>query len=515
MSPILPSSAPVRRVRLLRVRASEAGAARRASIALADALHTASLPDAEGGRFVLIRRVELGRIRAHMGSTTLALLVERAVGETARRAVKFDQPGAAAAEAVAFPDRSAALVALARRHARHEPATDWLWERILPGWSAEPTRVGRWRILLEAAHTLECPMLTAAEIVHCTAADDAIVALLSVLSPAVVDRWMSLGGWEPVRTEAITAKGCALHSPAVEPILQQAAVGLGSVYDSRLVWLGVMLAVRERPARLSIATLPEQIAAALRTMASAPPGAAPPVRGRVNARDELAGASKGEYARPPGTAVDPEGLSATAVSRPIQVTKGMQPEFSMTRALPAVAPASEVPANATGAVDGIDELVTTSVPSACAGLLFFIHVLRRLGFPTHLAAHPERVEADFSLRLLYFIGRRAGMAEDDPLARTLARRMGEAARGALRMERDWRCGAWLAAVRGWCRRRAALEWRAVVRRAGRVSATRTQIDVFFEPRQADIALRRVALDVDPGWVPWLGCVVRVHYVASP
>jgi len=28
-------------------------------------------------------------------------------------------------------------------------------------------------------------------------------------------------------------------------------------------------------------------------------------------------------------------------------------------------------------------------------------------------------------------------------------------------------------------------------------------------------VRRVALDVDPGWLPWLGCVVRFHYGDVP
>jgi hypothetical protein len=73
---------------------------------------------------------------------------------------------------------------------------------------------------------------------------------------------------------------------------------------------------------------------------------------------------------------------------------------------------------------------------------------------------------------------------------------------------------WLTALRRWCRRRAGIGLHSLVRRPGRVEATRTHLDVIFEHRQADIRVRRAGLDLDPGWVPWIGRVVRFHYVDS-
>lgn len=37
------------------------------------------------------------------------------------------------------------------------------------------------------------------------------------------------------------------------------------------------------------------------------------------------------------------------------------------------------------------------------------------------------------------------------------------------------------------------------------------IEVHFSVDQADTRLRRVGLDLDPGWMPWLGCVMRFVY----
>lgn len=71
---------------------------------------------------------------------------------------------------------------------------------------------------------------------------------------------------------------------------------------------------------------------------------------------------------------------------------------------------------------------------------------------------------------------------------------------------------WLLALRRWCRRRAHMGLGTIVCREGFVRSTPTHIDVFFRLSQADIRVRRAGLDIDPGWVSWLGRVVSFHYV---
>jgi hypothetical protein len=53
---------------------------------------------------------------------------------------------------------------------------------------------------------------------------------------------------------------------------------------------------------------------------------------------------------------------------------------------------------------------------------------------------------------------------------------------------------------------------AVVRRSARITADPGWVDVAFDLDQISIAVRRAGLDLDPGWVPWLGRVVRFRYV---
>lgn len=45
----------------------------------------------------------------------------------------------------------------------------------------------------------------------------------------------------------------------------------------------------------------------------------------------------------------------------------------------------------------------------------------------------------------------------------------------------------------------------------RVVADEVRVDVHFRLADARLDVRRVGLDADPGWQPWLGCVLRWHY----
>ncbi|MGH7947319.1 MAG: hypothetical protein ACREH8_04615, partial [Opitutaceae bacterium] len=144
MSRLLPLQASARRVRRLRLRSTDADTVRHASTTLSDALHTASLPDADGGRLLVIRRLNLGRISANASSATLALLLERTTRAAADQAVHFDQPGAELADAISFPGRTEAVLGLARRVARRQSLRGWFWDQLLPGWSTAKTRPAQW-----------------------------------------------------------------------------------------------------------------------------------------------------------------------------------------------------------------------------------------------------------------------------------------------------------------------------------------------------------------------------------
>jgi|GEM_PF-3524127 len=71
---------------------------------------------------------------------------------------------------------------------------------------------------------------------------------------------------------------------------------------------------------------------------------------------------------------------------------------------------------------------------------------------------------------------------------------------------------WYRAMRRWCRAYAGLRLRELIQRSGRIGITRTHVDLFFALNSVDIRIRRAGLDVDLGWLPWLGRVVSFHYL---
>jgi hypothetical protein len=82
--------------------------------------------------------------------------------------------------------------------------------------------------------------------------------------------------------------------------------------------------------------------------------------------------------------------------------------------------------------------------------------------------------------------------EDDPGAQVMAR-------------------CWLVAVRRHLRRVAGLGLADVCLRPAWLVWTDTHVDVHFALAAADLRVRRQALDVDPGWLPWLNRVVAFHF----
>lgn len=72
--------------------------------------------------------------------------------------------------------------------------------------------------------------------------------------------------------------------------------------------------------------------------------------------------------------------------------------------------------------------------------------------------------------------------------------------------------AWITAARRWLRRSPAhIGLRDLVTRPALVSVTTTHLDLTFDHSQTELRLRRLGLDFNPGWVPWLGKVVSFHY----
>ena len=166
-----------------------------------------------------------------------------------------------------------------------------------------------------------------------------------------------------------------------------------------------------------------------------------------------------------------------------------------------VAPPPTEPATAEGGQDARGQEVSTG----WGGVLFLINALRRLDVEAVLeAAGPD---APSGWRLLHDLGVAFGLPEDEPMAAFLA------AQDLDTSVPPQLLATLIGRIEDVYRRDGP--WPLPLAQPARLWATETHLDVDLETKEIDLAIRLAGLDLDPGWVPWLGRVVTFHYDRIP
>jgi hypothetical protein len=211
--------------------------------------------------------------------------------------------------------------------------------------------------------------------------------------------------------------------------------------------------------------------------------------------------------RPPNAASTPHAAAAPRVQR----VEADLPTFAPSRSLPARRAAfSRLPWLTDGAL------------TRQGGLLFAIHLLQVLGFERWLAQQAVPARRPFAHAWFSHALRVNAAVIDDPQqawfeptaadqALLAHARFVEAGRflDATQALRLWRVRAERA-----LRRHAGQTLHQLVDRRAWASSSATHIDLVFALDQVDLRIRRLGLDSDPGWVPWLGRIVSFHFVAT-
>jgi hypothetical protein len=202
------------------------------------------------------------------------------------------------------------------------------------------------------------------------------------------------------------------------------------------------------------------------------------------------------------------------------------------------APAPAQPAAPSGAaagpIQGQCHVAVDAARSDYAGLLFVLPLLARLGLPQWAGEQAPQ----FARCVLAQLLRRMRAPSTEPACALLEEMTCEfqrtpapaswadtslapqSAQRALSDELSAAADAnaqalvWLRAARRWLRRSGGMGLASLVQRRGYISATPTHIDVHFSLNDVDMRVRRLGLDIDPGWLPWFGRVVSFHFVDS-
>lgn len=477
---------------------------------VSDALRTTVHDD---GRLVLVRRLALGRFGLSQGSRSVSERTEAAWRNLVGHACHGSSSSAASAECVWFHSSAEARTYLMRELAAGRPAFAWFWRLAVPDWHGQP--LSGWlqerftAAMATGDGTALLEMIEASLAANCgTAVSEAIAAVVSLISPAT-----SLPLTTPSTIEIALGDLAESESEGVSIATQTAIRRIASTIASRLP-SGFRLVLGEVSTRPGGTRLISELARVLLRryhpevlLDAALAEQAVSILGHL-----LADPSPPPHVQAQRDPVTPEPVEQSALPH-------AEAKLSPKADRPA---AQEQAGGASGqASDLAEHLAFAPQPSPSrpdivhptfelatrhAGLFLAIPTLVRLGWREWLLQRPELLPLQPGSALLHHIARRHRVPPGDPLWQLLGEV--EAENQALL---EPLLGLWRRGLDGGLRRYAKLRLHDLVMRPGWVSQTPERLVVRFRLEAIDLALRRRALDSDPGWVDWLGLSLRYEF----
>ena len=455
----------------------------RITFLIEEALRLVKLPGEDQGRIYYFREISVATLstgtsrQAWIDGFRVVLL------DTANRAIHGADHRAGSSDAVFFSNHQEALELLLNRMLRRGSVAQWFWP-LVSGAPGEASRSERVLAVIERLRELPASWLAAAGSVINAIGRDEPTALLAMLPVAIVNSWLRELGQQ----NSASAHSRAIQLPsATADSLRRAMHTLGR-HDPRLVWLASLAVVQASPSALSNGMV---VATAQATLHRLPAECAASIGDHQNY------ASVCSYAARPGADQDPVAALAFQHSTP--------------------------------------ELFP-GVPTRAAGLYFLLNVLKLQGIAEALHLNPAAAERGLVVRVMKRLATVAGIEANDPILGWINLSLSQTENSSTRsadasiatgpslfpsnlrpssralVDTEYLSRVWSIAVRRWCWRTGKLAIREVVSRNGFVSLNRTDLDVTLSLDEADVRIRRLGLDIDPGWLPWFGMVVRFHYV---
>ncbi len=478
-------------VRALRLRlTAPEGWTARAQARTEEALRLAAADD---NRLVVMRRLDLGRlpVMAHP-AVWQARTAERMAALT-RGAVHAATADAARADAVWFASAAEARALLLTELAAGRLPFGWFWRLAVPDWNGATLPDWLASELAVAARDPQRLAELAQAVVRIAAAGHLATLAAALPGGTITLRPSSLatsGG--DAATGAPATSSATLLDAEVRTLLERLPAAARQAFRHEL---------RQQPPASRAASVLARLALV---------AAAPELGGRRTMLAELADIVTGMEGAAPVEDPGPRQRQAAA-ERP-KVTRPKSANADQIAGLPG--PSRTI--DATDVTEPARERVDLATPidpplpdyrpeqaSAAAGLWLLVRPLAWIGFDDWLATHPDLAAAGFARGFLRHVAERQRSPPDDPLFALLPEAVRPIDPALFDM---WRIG-----LDRWLRRRTRRTLAKLVKRGGWLSPHETGVRVRFRLDQADIALRVRALDVDPGWVPWLGMAIAYDY----
>ena len=486
------------------------------------ALESASLEDR---RLVLVRRgpslpIRTGQTGPSARSATAAALAEsfsRAMEPVLAGAIHGGSSAAGSAGAVWFTDRYEALACYLALLARGRRPNGWFWQAALPtGYRAEkPDSVAQQ--LIDALAGGGEASATSIRVFRAASQRAPVSALLSLFDrfrlPAVWANVIPTGTEVHVTTGEAPKKGHrsspppyqTYQSPSLEHSLArfpEFAAPVRSLDPARAPGqLAICLGVLFGLSRPDLAVRAGETGAAIArwTAALTPP-----------TRDCDSGPQASVFPSSQPTEKHPS-AEQNDDRHPLVEREGSEPEPPIKQT-DTIEEQSQPRSDDRSTNDENERAIGQYFPGT--GLLLAIPALARLGFPEWLEAQSDLLRQDTARQLiLHLFGCYA--PKGLPVAALLLTGNRRVPHGPPAPQLHAACAIWRKGLDGWLRRSADCRLHDLASREGWLHAGVERSFVAFPLQSIHLGLRRRALDVDPGWVPWLGISLRYIFAERP
>jgi hypothetical protein len=553
-----------RHVRRARLSVPPGASLHRLAFTVEEAMRLVSLPGENEGRSYYFRRLRVTGLPASGLREAWLDKFQRALDDCAAQAVHGADPRAAFAPSVFFRSEEEANEILLHRILARQTIHEWFWPMVAAPETGGGESAWNERTLLAILQKLRsrpASWVAVAAAIFAVPQFDA-AAQLNAIPPSEAQAWLLEMDRSRPRQTAIVA---SIPRPA-QTAIRQALRDFG-FQDARTLWLAAVAVLLDSPSELAAGTAVWRARCALQSMASgagnalaAPSATMPPIvtdgqtlSGQPAAavtEDAVDGATSAPASVPADATVPiadrPEPAKSESAYLPDSgesrvpefaepESAGPLPDFveplhaSAPPGAPEPAPSQALAFEEPAALPQITPWRCSGLPTNAAGLFFMLNAMERIGISQALAGGLGSVEPSFAALVLRRLASAGGVGRNDPallwLDSLTPDRMNEEPLPCdaswwpsnLRISRDAATmnhlvRAWALAARRWCWRNARLRAGDIVLRSGVFSVNRTDLDVSLPLELADIRVRRVGLDLDPGWLPWFGRVVRFHYL---
>jgi hypothetical protein len=420
--------------------------------------------------------------------------------------------------------------------ARHEEATAWFWRLAVPGYEPAMPRDEALRVALGVALDSSAGPAAGLAVLRRLLRAGALDPLLGALRFQDGPRMLRAFGWGSPRAP-VPGEMLQGYSETPSGLLATVArrwLGRWGAQDARSQWLACVAHSIQWPAIAGQPELPQRALAWVQALIaeqsehSSVPPAGPqthrgnpaalsggqrnaevrPTRSGLNFDDESAATARlvNELRRDDGNTAEPFQAKAvdTEGAEP-GLREHIDPEAAGVEALDSFA-SPAVGSEAAGAEDAERAI---PIHTRWAGLFFLVPVMERLGMARWLEEHPQAAQWSLPALVLQALALRLEAHPGDPALASLGELPAPSSDAIQAMVEPW-----MRAMRRYSRRVARIGLRSLICRPGRIVFTETHIDVIFRLEHADIRVRRLGLDIDPGWVAWLGRVIRFHYLGG-